>query len=193
MRDPEYDNYYIWHPGTTLQNGTRVPPNNWLSDFRFSAWKLHEGRNEYYFHQFAYQQVDLNFREPRVIQAMKNVMKLWLNRGADGFRIDAIPFLFEIAPDEEGNYPNEPLSGTCTDPQGGCYLSHIYTQNQDETFDMVYQFRSVMDEYKIANGGLTRYVDLQFCCYPHGIGFYEVLFYIIYQGGHGRGVYITGE
>lgn len=79
---------------------------------------------------------------------MKNVLKFWLDKGVDGFRVDAIPHLFEIQADASGNYPDEPLSGDCTDdPLKHCYLSHVYTQNYPETYEMVYQWREVLDQY----------------------------------------------
>lgn len=88
---------------------------------------------------------------------MKDVLRLWLGRGVSGFRIDAVPYLFEIEADEEGNYSDEPESGTCTDYNSPCFLSHIYTQNLEETFDMAFQWRAVVDEYKAEYGGETRY------------------------------------
>lgn len=68
-RDPEYKDYYVWHPGK-LVNGTRTVPNNWVSVFRGSAWEWHEGRQEYYLHQFHKKQPDFNFRQPKVREAM---------------------------------------------------------------------------------------------------------------------------
>lgn len=158
QRDPEYDNFYIWHPGFLLANNTRIPPNNWISVFRYSAWEWSSVRQEYYLHQFVKEQPDLNYREPKVVEAMKDVLRLWLGRGVSGFRIDAVPYLFEIEADEEGNYMNEPESGECTDYNSPCFLSHIYTQNIEETFDMAFQWRAVMDAYKAEYGGVTRYI-----------------------------------
>lgn len=72
QRDPEYENYYVWHPGKIdNKTGERVPPNNWLSAFRYSAWEWNDQRQEYYLHQFAIQQPDLNYREPKLVQKMK--------------------------------------------------------------------------------------------------------------------------
>lgn len=155
-RDSEYENYYVWHPGFVAANGTRLPPNNWNSVFRYSAWEWNEVRQEYYLHQFAVKQPDLNYREPKVVDAVKNVVRTWLERGVHGFRIDAVPYLYEIEADEEGNYPDEPQSGTCTDWNSTCFLDHIYTQNRDETFDMAYQWRAAADAYQAQYGGITR-------------------------------------
>lgn len=152
-----YEDYYVWHSGSIdPSNGTRIEPNNWISVFRNSSWEWHSGRGQYYLHQFLKKQPDLNYREPKVVEEMKNILRLWLSRGVSGFRIDAVPYLFEILPDENGNYRDEPLSGKCTDFNNECYLNHIYTQNQDETFDMAYQWRAVMDDFKSTYGGETK-------------------------------------
>lgn len=151
-----YEDFYVWHSGFTATNGSRIEPNNWISVFRNSAWQWHEGRGQYYLHQFLKEQPDLNYREPKVVEAMKDVLRLWLGRGVSGFRIDAVPYLFEILPDANGNYIDEPESGECTDFNNPCYLKHMYTQNQDETFDMAYQWRAVMDEHKTTYGGVTK-------------------------------------
>lgn len=60
-------------------------------------------------------QPDLNYRSPAVVTEMKNVLRFWLDKGVDGFRVDAIPHLFEIVADANGDYPDEPLSGDCED------------------------------------------------------------------------------
>lgn len=72
----------------------------------------------------------------------------WLDRGIDGFRIDAIPHMFE-----DSNYPDEPWSGdTSAQDFEYHYLNHIYSKDQPLTFDMVYQYRQLVDDYAAANG-----------------------------------------
>lgn len=84
---------------------------------------------------------------------MKDVIRFWLNKGVAGFRVDAITHLFEVNKDEfGGRFPDEPLSGNSEDPDSYDYLNHIYTINQDETYDMVYQWRDVFDEFKETDG-----------------------------------------
>ncbi|XP_055705152.1 maltase A1-like [Phlebotomus papatasi] len=148
-RDPDFVDYYVWRDGKEdSSNPTkRLPPTNWISLFRGSAWKWHEGRGQFYLHQFAYQQPDLNYRNPKVVAQMKDVLRFWLNKGVDGFRIDAVWTVFEIAPDSDGNFPDEPLSENSNDPDDPGYLKHIYTQNQPETVDMVYQWRELLEEF----------------------------------------------
>ena len=58
--------------------------------FGTRAWTWNEQRQQYYLHQFAAGQPDLNYRNPKVVQAMKDVLIFWMDRGADGFRIDAV-------------------------------------------------------------------------------------------------------
>lgn len=151
-----YENFYIWHPGKVGINGTRTPPNNWLSVFRFGAWEWNTVRKEYYLHQFAPQQPDLNYRDPTLVENMKETLRFWLKKGVSGFRVDTIPNLFEVAADKNGSYPDEPLSGNCKDdPWSHCYLNHIYTADQNETYDMVYQWHDVLETHKKQNGGDT--------------------------------------
>lgn len=95
-----------------------------LSVFSHQAWTWNEDREQYYLHQFTPEQPDLNYREPRVVQAMKDVLTFWMDKGADGFRIDAVNHLFE-----DPAMRNEPLSGNTEDPNNNDYLSHIYTKD----------------------------------------------------------------
>ncbi|KAH8299670.1 hypothetical protein KR044_004349 [Drosophila immigrans] len=157
--DPVYKDYYIWHDGkVNEETGEREPPNNWNSEFRYSAWEWNEVRQQYYLHQFATAQPDLNYRNPAVVAEMKNVITFWLAKGVSGFRIDAIPYLFEVDLDRYNQYPDEPLSNSssCPDPDDHCYTEHIYTQDQPETFDMIYQWRELVDDYHKAHGGDPR-------------------------------------
>ena len=93
-REPGYENYYIWQPGTfDPVSGTMKPPNNWISVFRFSGWKWSTIRKQFYYHAFLDKQPDLNYRNPKVVQEIKDVITFWTARGVDGFRIDAVPYL----------------------------------------------------------------------------------------------------
>ncbi|XP_030573679.1 maltase A1 [Drosophila novamexicana] len=156
-REKGYEDYYVWHDGyLNATTGQREPPSNWLQAFRGSAWEWNEQRGQYYLHQFAVKQPDLNYRNPAVVAQMKRVLTYWLDRGVAGFRIDAVPWCFEVVPDAQGRYPDEPLSGYTDDPDDSSYLKHIYTQDQPETVDMVYQWRQLLDDYKRIHGGDTR-------------------------------------
>ncbi|KAJ0182097.1 hypothetical protein K1T71_002819 [Dendrolimus kikuchii] len=153
----KYYDYFIWEDGIIDDNGNMQPPNNWISVFRKSAWEYREEVGKYYLHQFVIGQPDLNFRNPDVVEEMKNVVRFWLDKGVAGFRVDAIAHLFEVDKMEfGGKFPDEPFTGNLDlGPDDYDYLDHIYTKDRDETFDMVYQWREVFDEYS-EKDGLTR-------------------------------------
>lgn len=80
--------YYIWKPG---KNGG--PPNNWQSFFGGDAWLYDELTDEYFLHLFTKKQPDLNWENPQVRAEVYNLMKFWLDKGVDGFRMDVISLL----------------------------------------------------------------------------------------------------
>lgn len=146
--DEYYKDFYVWHPGKyNNETGERSPPSNWNSLFRYSAWEWSEIRQEYYLHQCIIQQPDLNYRNPNVVKEMKNVLLFWLGKGVDGFRIDAIPYIFETV-NSDGSYPDEPASGLTNDTTDIDYTTRIYTKDLQETYDLVYDWRDLMDQYK---------------------------------------------
>lgn len=132
-REDGYDDWYIWHPGTRDEQGNHVPPNNWASVFSMpnrqardqgemdwlrpeewtppiSAWKWDDVRGEFYMHSFAVQQPDLNWSNPYVRAAMKDAMRFWIDRGVDGFRVDAVNHTgknMELANEEVNTAYNE--------------------------------------------------------------------------------------
>lgn len=87
-KDNDYRDYYFWKPG---KDGG--PPNNWKSFFGGSAWELDEKTGEYYLHLFTKKQPDLNWENPKVRQDIFDVVKFWLDKGVDGFRMDVIPLI----------------------------------------------------------------------------------------------------
>ncbi|KAG4071734.1 hypothetical protein HA402_011888 [Bradysia odoriphaga] len=147
----KYKDFFIWHKGKLLENGTRVPPSNWLSVFRGSAWEWVDTMQAYYLHQFLEVQPDLNYRNPNVVEEMTDVIRFWLRKGISGFRVDAVPYIFEAEPDTDGNYVDEALSGKCLDdPLAHCYLNKTQTKDLDETYDVIYQWRKILDEKEFA-------------------------------------------
>ena len=90
--------------------------------FRGSAWEWSEARQQFYYHAFTKEQPDLNYWNPAIIQEMKDVLTFWMDKGVDGFRMDAVPWLFE-----DPEFKDEPLSGWSNDPEDYLYLYHIYT------------------------------------------------------------------
>ena len=100
-RNPKRD-WYIWRD--PAPDGG--PPNNWRSNFGGSAWERDETTGQYYYHAFLKEQPDLNWRNPTVREAMYNVLRFWLGRGVDGFRVDVIWHL--IKDDEFRDNPANP-------------------------------------------------------------------------------------
>ncbi len=83
--NPKRD-WYIWKDARA--DGS--PPNNWLSVFGGSAWEWDPKTRQYYYHAFLKEQPDLNWRNPEVEKAMLDIMRFWLDKGVDGFRVDAM-------------------------------------------------------------------------------------------------------
>jgi alpha-glucosidase len=88
-RDNPKRNWYIWKD--PAPDGG--PPNNWLSAFGGSAWEFDQPTKQYYLHSFAKEQPDLNWQNRDVRRAIKDVMRFWLDKGVDGFRVDAVYWL----------------------------------------------------------------------------------------------------
>jgi alpha-glucosidase len=131
--------WYIWRDPKSHGG----PPNNWLSEFGGSAWTFDEASGQYYYHAYLSQQPDLNWRNPEVRAAMGEVLRFWLARGVDGFRVDAIHHLFEDA--QLGDNPVNP------DWHAGMpaarSLIHLRTMDQPEVHDAIGEMRRVADEY----------------------------------------------
>ena len=96
-KDNPYRDFYIWRPGKTAADGTRLPPNNYPSYFSGSAWTLDPATNEYYLHYFAAKQPDLNWENPKVREDVFALMRFWLDKGVSGFRMDVIPLISKPA------------------------------------------------------------------------------------------------
>ena len=91
-KENPYRDYYIWHPG---KNGRE--PNNWESIFNGSAWEYDEKTKEYYLHIFSRKQPDLNWENPKVRNELYEMVNWWLDKGIDGFRVDAISHIKKVA------------------------------------------------------------------------------------------------
>ncbi|WP_313999508.1 alpha-glucosidase [uncultured Paenibacillus sp.] len=87
-----YRDYYIWRPGKP--DGSE--PNNWLSFFGGSAWQYDEATDEFYLHLFTKKQPDLNWENPKLRQEVYEMMKFWLDKGIDGFRMDVINCISKV-------------------------------------------------------------------------------------------------
>jgi alpha-glucosidase len=138
-RENRRRDWYIWadpRPGGG-------PPNNWLSDFGGSAWELDERTGQYYYHAFLKQQPDLNWRNPAVVQAMHDVLRFWLRRGVDGFRVDVIWYL--IKDEQLRDNPANPAYREGEPPHHA--LLPVHTADRPEIHGVVAGLRRVIDEF----------------------------------------------
>ena len=133
--------WYVWNDGKPGPNGTRLPPNNWESLFGGSAWEYMPQTQSFYYHKFYKQQPDLNWRTPAVEKAMFGAMQFWLDRGVAGYRLDAIPTLFE-----DPQLRDEPATGG-TNAYGDANLNHIYTDNLPEVHGVIRRMRAMVAKY----------------------------------------------
>lgn len=138
--DPKRD-WYIW--ADPAPGGG--PPNNWLSVFGGSAWEWHEATGQYYYHAFLKEQPDLNWRNPDVRRAMLDVMRYWLDWGADGFRVDVMWHL--IKDDRLRDNPPNPEYDPATATRSFERLIPAFTSDRPEVHDVVADMRRAMDEY----------------------------------------------
>lgn len=138
-RDNPKRDWYIWHE--PREDGG--PPNNWLSEFGGSAWQYDVATRQYYYHAFLAEQPDLNWRNPAVRHAMYDIMRFWLRKGVDGFRVDVIWHLIKDAafPD---NPPN-PGYREGQPPHERVLPSH--TTDQAEVHGVIAEMRHVVEEF----------------------------------------------
>ncbi len=131
---PQRD-WYIWRSGKRDK-----PPNNWFSVFGGSAWKWDELTRQYYLHSFLEEQPDVNWRNKKLKEAMFDVVRFWLDRGVDGFRLDVVNWFIK-----DRHFRNNPIF---LGPIGPVFLQkHKYDRNRPETHDLLKDFRNVLDVY----------------------------------------------
>lgn len=138
-RDNPKRDWYIWKdpaPGGG-------PPNNWISNFGGSAWQFDERTGQYYYHAFLASQPDLNWRNPDLRAAMFDVLRFWLDKGIDGFRVDVIWHLikdkdFTDNPPNPGYRPGQPEIERNL---------QVHSADQPEIHDLIEEMRSVIEEY----------------------------------------------
>ncbi len=142
-RDNPKADWYVW--ADPLPDGT--PPSNWISIFGGSAWQWDTRRRQYYLHNFLVSQPDMNFHCPAVQQVHLDNMRFWLERGVDGFRLDACNFHFH----DQQLRSNPPAlvrdSNTVTDVNPYGMQAHLYDKTQPENLAFLVKVRSLLDEY----------------------------------------------
>ena len=132
-KDNEYSDYYIWK--NPKEDGSE--PNNWGSSFCGSAWEYCEERGQYYLHFYSKKQPDLNWENPKVRQEVYDLMKFWMEKGADGWRMDVIA---SISKDQ--NYPDYP------EEDGRKYYTGKYHSNGPRLHEFIHEMnREVLSKY----------------------------------------------
>ena len=134
--------WYVW--ADPKKDGS--PPNNWPAVFGGRAWEWNPSRGQYYLHNFLAQQPDLNFHNIKVQEALLDVMRFWLERGVDGFRLDTVNYYFHDA--QLRNNPSTKL------PRHLAYAvnpydmqEHRYSKSQPENVEFLKKVRALLDQF----------------------------------------------
>lgn len=135
--DPQRD-WYLW--ADPAPDGG--PPNNWLSVFGGPAWTFDPQTGRYYHHAYLAEQPDLNWRNPQVRDAMLDVLRFWLKRGVDGFRVDALRRLIR----DEGLRDDPPNPDYRPGDNPYDSLLPVHTTDQPELQEVIAGMRRTVDE-----------------------------------------------
>src|SRR5882724_9745177 len=146
----EHRDWFMWRDG----QGPGQPPNNWISTFGGSAWKLDPATNQYYYHYFYAEQPDLNWRNPAVKDAMFDVTRWWYKHGVSGFRLDAVDTLFE----DPNLHDNPVLPGK--NAFGDPIEENKYDTKLPEVHEALRELRKVADENSAVLIGETWTADI---------------------------------
>lgn len=144
-RDNAKSDWYVWHD----PQADGSPPNNWQSVFGGSSWEFCMHRGQYYLHNFLVSQPDLNLHNPDVQDAVLGEARFWLERGVDGFRLDALNFgmhnrNFEDNPASENP---KPQFFNVDFPTPYTMQQHVNSKSQPEMIPFLKKIRALMDEY----------------------------------------------
>lgn len=138
--------WYVW--ANPKSDGS--PPNNWQSIFGGPAWTFHTGRSQYYMHSFLKEQPELNYHNPEVRKTIFDIARFWLDKGVDGFRLDAVNHCF--CDDHLRDNP-----GAVSDHNEGVQFDglwpysmqqHVYDKSQPEMIPFLEDLRALTDEYE---------------------------------------------
>lgn len=157
-RDSQKRDWYIWRDGRSLG---KKPPNNWRNNFFGSAWSWDNKTEQYYLHSFLKEQPDLNWSNPEVREAIAGVIRFWLERGVDGFRLDVAhiyckdkqfrnnpPFFFRKKMKDGPRFGDRTFMANIMKLLALPELQiRKYNQHQPETHEILKQFRLLFDAY----------------------------------------------
>jgi len=172
-KDSKYRDYYFWKDA---KDGKE--PNNWPSFFGGSAWEYNEATDDYYLHLFTKKQPDLNWENPAVRQSIKDILKFWLDKGIDGFRMDVIPLISKRL--EFADATQDSLNGI---------IEHVYS-NGPKVHDYINEmYEDVIKHYDVMTvgegPGINKDVGLNYV--GHDRGELNMLFHLDHMFlGHGE-------
>lgn len=132
-KDNDKSDFYIW---------SDTIPNNWYAAFGGKGWTYDSLRQQYYFHSFLPQQPDLNWRNPKTVDAIFKEIAFWLDKGVDGFRLDVINLIIK----DESLRSNPKIVGTRPRPYD--MQRHIFDRNRPELHDRLRALRKLLDSYQ---------------------------------------------
>ncbi len=138
-RDNPKRDWYIWKDKVDGKE-----PNNWMSVFEPTPWAWDESTGQYYFHSFLTEQPDLNWANPEVMQAVKKVIKFWIDKDVDGFRLDAANYLWK-----DPRFLDEPDDLTYVEGAIQPFYKklHIYMRDQEKVFEIIDELGSFIKEH----------------------------------------------
>jgi alpha-glucosidase len=139
-RDHPKRDWYIWRDAQP--DGS--PPNNWVSVFGGTVWQWDARTDQYYYHTFLKEQPDLNWRNSDVRRAVYDAMRFWLERGVDGFRLDAACLMIK-----DDQFRNNPINPDYVEGKDGpdAELLPVYTRDQPAVHEITASMRRMVDEF----------------------------------------------
>jgi glycosidase len=152
----EHPERYVWAEGD-------APPNNWVASFGGPAWELDERTGRWFLHSFFPEQPDLDWRNPEVVRAMREVVRFWLARGADGYRVDAVDRLLKDPELRDDPPASEPFVLPLAEEYAR--LEHLYSVNAPDIGSALAALREaagdalLVGEVYLPTAGLAPYIE----------------------------------
>ena len=142
-KNPKQD-WYVW----VDPKADGSVPNNWLSLFGGKAWSFNEERGQYYMHSFLKEQPDLNWYNPKVREELAKIIRFWMSRGTDGFRLDTVNFFAydKELRDNPQRDPNEPMLEKAQETNPYFQQNTIYSKDRSENLEFIEFLRGLFDE-----------------------------------------------
>jgi len=143
-KDTPKRDWYIWRDGK--KPGGKAPPNNWKAIPGGPAWRYFENTDQWVYFHFLPFQPDLNYRNPEVKKVMFDIMRFWLDKGVDGFRLDILYGIYEDENLRDDSF--SPVFLPSDKTTASLFKAHKYDLNQPETYNFSMELREVVDEYQ---------------------------------------------